>query len=270
MFGLFDQRIKDQNDCRQQRDTADNPDDNTFGHYNTKVFAECKGHQAQCCETGYRCDGTGDDGFEGIGYCMAHCSVLFSWESFFILFKTVQQEDGVVHRNTKLKDCYQCLCQIRNLTQENIRSHIIQNGDSDTKQEQNRHNKGSSGDFQYDKRKQCRDCHINRKFLQTQVLDISYNTGHTTDKTLFVYNRTHTCDCLHRLIRGSGIVKQNQHHRRIFRKENIFQIFWHHTGWYADIRNIIIPEYFFDMFHFFKLIFQFLHIFHRHIFDNDH
>lgn len=92
----------------------------------------------RAAETGYRCDGTGYDRFEGIGYCMTHRSVLVARESFFILLETVQQEDRVVHRNTKLKDCYQCLCQIRNLTQENIRSHVIQDRDSDTEQEQDR------------------------------------------------------------------------------------------------------------------------------------
>lgn len=91
-------------------------------------------------------------------------------ESFFILLETVQQEDRVIHRNTKLKDCYQCLCQIRNFTQENIRSHVIQDRDSDTEQEQDRHHKGCSGNLQHDERKQCCDRHVDRQFLQTQIL----------------------------------------------------------------------------------------------------
>lgn len=38
MFCLFDQRIKDQDDRRKQGYTADNTDDNTFCHYDTKVL----------------------------------------------------------------------------------------------------------------------------------------------------------------------------------------------------------------------------------------
>ena len=200
MFCLFDQRIKDQDDRRKQGYTADNTDDNTFCHYDTKVFTKCECHQTQGCETGYRCDGTGYDGFEGIGYCMTHRSVLVARESFFILLETIQQEDRVVHRNTKLKDRYQCLCQIRNLTQENIRSHVIQDRDSDTEQEQDRHHKGCSGNLQHDERKQCCDRHVDRQFLQTQILDIGYDTGHTADKALLICNGTHVCDSFHRLV----------------------------------------------------------------------
>ena len=50
--------IKDQDQGRQKRYTTDNTDDHTFGHDNTDVHAEGKGHKTKCGKTCNRRNGT--------------------------------------------------------------------------------------------------------------------------------------------------------------------------------------------------------------------
>ena len=57
---------------------------------------------------------------------MPHGSFFIARESLFIFLVTVQQENGIIHRNSQLKDCIQCLRNIGNFSQENIGSHIIE------------------------------------------------------------------------------------------------------------------------------------------------
>ena len=63
---------------------------------------------------------------------MTHGSFFLARESLLILFITIQKEDGIIHRYTKLQDCCQCLCDIRSFTKYNITSKVIQNRKSDT------------------------------------------------------------------------------------------------------------------------------------------
>ena len=69
---------------------------------------------------------------------MCHSSLLISLIPHLIGFVTLQQEDGIIHSYSQLKDRRQCLCDIRNLTKDNIGSQVINNGGSDSYQEDKR------------------------------------------------------------------------------------------------------------------------------------
>ena len=153
---------------------------------------------------------------------MTHSPVPVIRETLLILLIAVQKEDRIVHGNAQLQDCHQRLCNIGNLSQKDIASHIIKNGDSDTKQEDEGNHKRGSGDLQND---QCQDCcngYIDRQLLHTQILDVGDNSCHTTDKTLLIGNLTHFGQCLHGIVGRCGIVKQYQHHRGISVKKALF------------------------------------------------
>ena len=179
MLCFFNRLVKEQYQCRKNGYTADNTNDNTLRHNNTKVTSKSKGHNTKCNETGNRGNGASCYRFKGIGNGMPHGTVLLSRESFLILFIAVQKENGVIHCNTKLKDCGKGLCNIGSLAQNNIASQIIKNGKSDTKQEQKRNNKGSACQFQNDQTEHCCDHNVDWQLLHGNVLDIRNNTCHT-------------------------------------------------------------------------------------------
>ena len=124
--------VKYQNHGRQDGDTADNADQNTFCHNDTKVAAKGKGHNTQCQETGYGGNGASGYGFERVGDCMAHRTLFVIRETLFILLEAVQQEDGVVHRNTKLQHGGQRFCDVGSLTKEHVASQVVKDCKSDT------------------------------------------------------------------------------------------------------------------------------------------
>ena len=132
---------------------------------------------------------------------MSHRTVLISRETALVLFVAIQQENGVIHRNTQLQYRRQRFCNITDLAKENVTSQIIYNRCTYTDQEKNRYQERFSGNFQHQERKNCRNYNINRNFFHCYILDIGYNACHTCNKTLFAGNLTHLTDCIHCFVR---------------------------------------------------------------------
>ena len=102
VFCLLDCLVEYEDHCRKNSYTADNSDHNTLRHNDTHITSQGKGHNTQCKETGDRSNGTSRYGFEGICDRMCH-RTFFLIIFLLICFKRVQQENGIVHCNTKLK-----------------------------------------------------------------------------------------------------------------------------------------------------------------------
>ena len=66
---------------------------------------------------------------------MSHRTVLISRETTLVLFVAIQQENGVIHRNTQLQYRRQRFCNVTDLTKENVTSQIIYNRCTYTDQE---------------------------------------------------------------------------------------------------------------------------------------
>ena len=179
MLCLLNRLVKEQYQCRKYGYTADNTNDNPLRHNNAKVTSKSKGHNTKCNKTSNCSNGASCHRFKGISNGMAHGTILFSREAFLILFIAVQKENGVIHCNTKLKDCGKGLCNIGSLTENNIASQVIKNGKSNTEQEQERNNKGSACQLQNDQTEHCCDHNVNRQLLHGNVFDIGNNTCHT-------------------------------------------------------------------------------------------
>ena len=73
---------------------------------------------------------------------MSHRTVLISRETTLVLFVAIQQENGVIHRNTQLQYRRQRFCNVTDLTKENVTSQIIYNRCTYTDQEKNRDQEG--------------------------------------------------------------------------------------------------------------------------------
>ena len=204
---LVDHFIKHQDQCRQESDTADHADDNPLRHNDTNVASQCKGHTTQSQEACHCGDGACRDGLERIGNRMGHGPLIISREPFLVGLVAVQQENGVVHRHAQLQHCGQRLCDIGNISQESIASHIIYDRHADAEKEQQRNNKGIHRQRQYTEGKDRCDDNVDRKLLQTQVLDIRYHAAHAAGEALFAGHLSDLSDGLHRFIRRSGIIK---------------------------------------------------------------
>ena len=201
MLGFFNRFIKDKNHCRKDCYTTKHSNDNTFCHNNTKITTKCKCHNTKSYKSCYCGDRTSYNGFECIRNRMSHRTVLISRETALVLFVAIQQENGVIHRNPQLQYRRQRFCNVTDLAKENVTSQIIYNRCTYTNQEKNRYQEGFSGNFQHQKRKNCRNYNINRDFFHCYILDIGYNTCHTCNKTLFAGNLTHLTDCIHCFVR---------------------------------------------------------------------
>ena len=125
---LIDPFIKEQDQGRQQGDTNDNSDDNSFCHNDSKVASQSKCHKTQCSKSGHCRDGTSDNGFECITDRMCHRTFFVIVKTYFVCLITFQKEDGIIHRNSKLKYCGQRLCDVGYLSQKDIGSHIVKDG----------------------------------------------------------------------------------------------------------------------------------------------
>ena len=146
---LVDPFVKDQDQGRQKRYAADHTDDHAFGHDHTDVHAEGKGHKTKGCETCNRRNGTSGNGLKGIGNCMSHGSLFVVVKPYLVIFIAVEQEDGIIHRHTQLKNRRQCLCYVRDFSEKDIASQVIQDRDADACQKQDRRQQGFHCEAQY-------------------------------------------------------------------------------------------------------------------------
>ena len=96
--------------------------------------------------------------------------ILFAFFSLFLI--AVPQEDRVVHRNTQLKDCTQCFCNVGDLAHENISSHVIDDRHTDTQQEKYRDQIRFHRQCQNDTGEDNRDQYIDRNLGLCQVLGV--------------------------------------------------------------------------------------------------
>ena len=109
---LFNPFIHCKDHGRKNCNTTDNTKYNTFCHNNTKIHTKCKCHETQCDKSGYCCNRTSDYRFEGCIDGMCHSPLFITLKPLLILLITVQQENGIIHGNTKLQDCCQCLSDV--------------------------------------------------------------------------------------------------------------------------------------------------------------
>ena len=131
MFCFLQCIVENHDHGRKYGNTADHTKYNAFCHNDTKVKTQGKTHETQGDKSGNRCNRASDYGFDRCRNSLCHCFfvILFAFFSLFLI--AVPQEDRVVHRNTQLKDCTQCFCNVGNLAHENISSHVIQDRHAD-------------------------------------------------------------------------------------------------------------------------------------------
>ena len=270
MCCFFNGSVKSKHQSREQSNTTQNTDNNSLGHYDTHITSKWEGHKAKCDKSGYCCNRTSDYRFEGCIDGMCHSPLFITLKPLLILLITVQQENGIIHGNTKLQDCCQCLSDVWNLTQENITSKIIQDCNTNAEQKQNRNYQRIHCKEQHYQRKAGSNHNVNRHFLKCDLFDISNNACHSTDKTVLWSNLTNLRHSFHGSFWWCCIIKQRDHHSCISVKKCLSQILRKHFYRNGNIQDTVIPQYFFHVINCFDFLFQSSYILQFHILHHYH
>ena len=238
MLGFFNRFIKDKNHCRKDCYTAKHSNDNTFCHNNTKITTKCKCHNTKSYKSCYCGDRTSYNGFECIRNRMSHRTVLISRETALVLFVAIQQENGVIHRNTQLQHGGQCFGDVADLAQQDVGAEVVRDGEQQPQHEQQR----GDGAFQREEQHQQAGTHgdqdVERHFLVDQ-------------------QRFDLADGVHRLVAGAGCVEADDEHGGIVLAEHeLLHVGGQHLGGDAGIDHIAEPEGLGNAGHGFYLLFH--------------
>ena len=120
---LQDHRRHEEDDCQQA-------EYDTFRQDKTQVKSDGELHRHKGQEADDCRQAAGEDGIDRLLNGVDD-RVLLVHSLLSVVHERVKQEDRVVHRNTQLKDCTQCFCNVGDLAHENISSHVIQDRHAD-------------------------------------------------------------------------------------------------------------------------------------------
>ena len=130
MHQLLQRPVKQKYHCGQNRHAADNAEDNALCHDNAEILSESEGHEAERDESCNGRYGTSDNACQCCTNCCRH-GVLRIGMQLPLLVVAVPEEDGVVHRDRKLKHGGKSLCDVRNLAEEVVCAHVQQDHHAD-------------------------------------------------------------------------------------------------------------------------------------------
>ena len=266
---LLDQLLKHQDHGRKDRYAADHAERNAFHHDQADVQSEAECHKAKGREAGNRSYGRSDDRLERLIDRRRHRFLRIIVRPL-IFFEAVPQEYGVIHRDAQLQDCCQRLCYIRYFTEEIIGTQIINNRNSDRKQEEHRRQECVHAQRQDDGGQNDRDRHIDRLLRFRQVLGVRYDSGHSLQITAAVQELPDLGDSVHRLIRRRRRIIGNRHQRRIIFNESVSHLLRQHLLRNRDIRKAVVPQRFLNVFNFLDLLPQGYDVFVVLILDDQH
>ena len=116
-------------------------ENDTFCHDDTKIQTDGQRHKAQGHETEYRCHGRAEQGNErGLdGSLHGTCFVFGGLYLFF--FKTVNEEDGIVHCYTQLQNSGDTLGNKRDFSHKKVGAHVVNNRTGKCKEQCKGHEK---------------------------------------------------------------------------------------------------------------------------------
>ena len=170
----------------------------------------------------------------------------------------MQQEDGEVHRNTKLQDRCQCFRNVADLAEENVRAEVIDDWEQHAEHEDKRHNRF----FQAEEQNQQRSAHsakdIQGHFFIDEALGIFQNSRHTTDEAIFIQDVLDLLLRVHRSgICARGIELNDEHRCAGIVIEELLNIARKHFLRRRHIDKIARPHDLLYAFDPFKIAFQF-------------
>ena len=206
--GLFDCAVQQPDHAGQQYNRSQQSQHNAFAHHNAKVFAQGKAHETNGDKAGdgrqTRPENRGEGQMNGFGHRLIPvlCQCL-------LLLVAVPQEDGIVQRDSQLQDSSHCLGDIADLTQEEVRAHVPQDGYADAQQKDQREQEGIHRDHQDQSAQRNGDGDIGGFLGFHQFLGVGDDGGQSADKTLFTSHFPHLLDGFHGGLRGGTLIEED-------------------------------------------------------------
>ena len=246
VFCLLQNRIKYQHHRGQDRDACQHAEEHALRHDEAEVHAQCVAHKAQGDETGDGGDGAADDGGEGRLDSLRH-SLIFFISVLQLLLIAVPQEDRVIQRDAQLQDRRQRLGHVRDGTEDIVCSEVVQDGDPDAEQEDERHREGIHREHQNNRREDHSQNDVNRCLAVGQLLCVDQNRRNAGDEAVLAAQRTDLPDRLGCLVRSGGVFINHEHHRGVAFVELVVQLLRNDFLRNREIQNRVIPEHILDM-----------------------
>ena len=268
MTSLLQRSCKEQNHHRQHRNAAHYTKDNALRHNQSKVHAHLIGHETQCQETGNCRNGASCHRNQRCidGLCHGRFRLYSVIQLFHI---AVPQEDGIVHGHAQLQHRRNGFGDIGDFSEHDVGSHVVQNCQSDTQQEQERCHIGVQQQHHYQKGQRYRHRYVLDFFRLRNILQIQNHGCHSSNIRVLVAHLSNLIHGIQRmLIRNSRIVECYQH-RCIL----VIDIVLHHlrvhgnrNGWIHHVLQIYDG---FHMIHLLNVLLQLRHIIRLHILQNE-
>ena len=135
---FFQWFIKNQNHGRQDRNTSDHTEYNTFCHNDSQIHTQFETHETQSNKSGHRRNRTSHNRGNGLGNGMCHGIFMILRKYFLLILITVPQKNRIIHGHTELQHRTQRLGHIGYLSHKHICSQVIYDCHTDTQQEKDR------------------------------------------------------------------------------------------------------------------------------------
>ena len=197
---LLERLVQHQDQGRKHSDNCHDTEQDTLRHDKPEVNAKTVCHEAHRQEPCNRRDGGSDDRRQGRLDGGCHCVLRIVRMAVSLFDIGMPEENGVIQRHTKLKDCSQCLRDIGNLSENPVGSHVVEDCHSDGYQEKQRCHEGIHRQLEDDQTQYDGQNHINRCFLICQRLCIDQSRRHAADKALLLRNFAERFNRIARLI----------------------------------------------------------------------
>ena len=271
MFRLYDQFMKNQNHGRKDRENTEYAEQNTLGHNQTDIQSDSEMHEAKGYETGNRCYGTSDNRGKCRRNGFLHSIIFISAVQRHLFLKAVPQENAVIQRNTQLKDGRHGLRQIGYLAENQICSHIVNDGDANAGQKQKRQKEGIQCQHQNDHAQDNRHDNVNRRLLLGKDPGVVGKRTSAADVYIIAHHPADGINSLHGFIGGHCCFVDNrqQSTASVVTDESFPDFVRQNLRRKRNICKIIVPDDFLDIVHLLNIFFQLCDILKRHVLDNN-
>ncbi len=269
MGGLLDGLVEHQDQCRQNRNAADDAEHNALCHHDAQVKAQGKAHEAQGNEACHGSHGAaqyrGEGGCNGMGHSLFLGVIVLQ-----VLREAVPQEDGVVHGNAQLQNRRQGHGDVGYLSCENVCAQVIQDCHADTGDKQQRQHQGVHRDGQHHTGQQHCNEHIDGFLLLGQITGVGDGGRHAADQRPLSGNLLQLAQSLQGFVTGGTAFEEHQHHGAVVGVEFVQQVVGQNLLGNRQACDAAVPQHICNAVYLRKLFPHFCYVLVVHALDHNH
>ena len=235
--------FKQQHNRRENEYYRQYAENNALCHDKADIESEPQLHKAQRQKAEHRRQRASHERRHGHRNGLGH-GVLARVEMLLFLGIAVYKEYGIVHRNAELQNSCDALGYKRYLPEEDIRSHVVNNGKAERKQDDERLKPRLHENAHDDERQNDGDGDVKRCLSFGDLACIVNDDGQAAQELIFAQQRFYLRDGLELTVVRACVVVSHEHHRltAVGTVENILQNIGQDIGRDADIGNGVDPD----------------------------